>query len=496
MSEHWTHLVEELTARRSAGEAMGGPDRLARRHGAGRLDARAKVANLLDDGSFVEIGVLAGAGDAAPADAFIAGHGTIGGRPVLVGVEDGTVLGGSIGHAGSSKRERIARLARQDRVPLVMVLDGAGHRATNALHRTRPAPGDLGAIADLSGLVPVITAVTGPSAGHGVLAAALADVVVMVAGSSQMFAAGPPLVKAATGVDIDKEALGGVAVHQASGMAQLAVPTDTDALEAVKVLLGYLPSSSYGWPPRAPAIGPGDGELAAIIPTEMRRPYDGRDVVRAVADAGSVLELQAGWGGALLTCLARLDGEAVAILASQPLVGAGAIDADAADKAARFIAWTGSFHLPLVVLADTPGVMPGLESERAGILRASAGMYAAQRRHPGPKIHVTLRKAFGFGSSVMAHNSFDNQAAVFALPTATVGAMPASGAASASKADADTSAALAGQELTGVWKQADSLSYDDVIEPGEVRDRLVATLRRAVAQRADAPAAPVARVGH
>ncbi|MEO6122307.1 MAG: carboxyl transferase domain-containing protein [Ilumatobacteraceae bacterium] len=495
MTDEWAASIADLEQRRRVAEAMGGEQRLARREADGRLDARAKIAALVDEGSFAEIGMLAGSGAGAAADAFVAGHATVRGRPIMIGVEDATVLGGSIGHPGASKRERIARLALQDRIPLVMVLDGAGHRATNSLHGNRPAPGDLGAIADLAGIVPVIAAVTGASAGHGVLAAALADVVVMVDGTSQMFAAGPPLVKAATGVEIDKESLGGAAVHAGSGLAQIVVADDAAAMVMVRLLLGCLPSSADSWPIEYDASPPANGDLATIIPTNLRQPYDGRDVVDAIVDMGSVLELQPEWGSGLLTCLARLDGIPIAVVASQPLVGAGAIDAPAAAKAARFIDWTGSFHLPLLFLADTPGVLPGLASERAGILRAAGAMYAAQRRHPGPKLHVTLRKAFGFGSSVMAHNPFDHQTAVFALPTATVGAMPASGAASASHADAATTDALGASQLSGVWRMADGLTYDDVIAPIEVRDRLIAALRRSIARRDTTPAAPIPRFG-
>jgi acetyl-CoA carboxylase carboxyltransferase component len=492
----WDDAQAELDRRRAVADAMGGEERLARRVAVGRMNARERIDALLDDGSFVEIGRLAGVGEDAAADAFVCGHGLIDERPVMVGAEDATVLGGSIGLAGTSKRERIARLAGQERVPLVILLDGAGHRATNALSRHTPSPTDLEAMADLSGVVPVVTAVLGPSAGHGALAAALADVVVMVDGSSQLFAAGPPIVKVATGEDVDKETLGGAHVHAASGLAHLVEADDAAALGAVRDVLGHLPTNAWSRPGSSAVVAEPATPLADVVPTDLRRPYDGRRAVEAVVDAGSMLELQAAWGGALITCLARLGGVPVAVLASQPQVFAGSIDTSAAEKAARFVEWTGAFHLPLVVLADTPGILPGSASERAGVLRSAARLYAAQHRTQVPKLHVTLRKAIGFGSSVLGQNPFDHQTVTLALPINTVGAMPARGAAESAGADAETSAALAATEVSGPWRLADTLSYDEVVAPHEVRPRLISALRLALAGRSAAAVTPVSRIGH
>ena len=210
--QDWQPLLDELTARRTRARAMGGAAKLAARRTPSRLDARARVAELCDTGSFRELGLLAGL-DGAPADGFVAGSGTIQGRPVLVGAEDVTVAGGSIGVAGATKRARLCQLARQHGTPLVLILEGAGHRATNALTPQRPAPNDLQAMVDLAGVVPVVVVVAGPSAGHSALAAPLADHVIMVEGSGCLFSAGPPLVAAATGERIDKQQLGGVATH-------------------------------------------------------------------------------------------------------------------------------------------------------------------------------------------------------------------------------------------------------------------------------------------
>ena len=358
---------------------MGGPEKLDKVRRQGRLDARARIAALLDGGTFTELGLLAGSAD-VPADAFVAGSGTIDGRPVLVGAEDFTVAGGSIGVAAATKRARLAELARRELCPLVLFLEGAGHRATNQLVAHRPAPNDLQAMVELAGLVPTAAVVTGPSAGHGALAAPLSDLTVMVRGDAALFTAGPPLVKAAIGEVIDKEQLGGADVHAGtSGIAQLAVDDQREAVTAVRRWLGLLPSSAWQRPPVvADAPGPRLLErMLDIVPPTDRQPYDMRLVVEELVDPESYLELSPDHGRSLLTGLARMQGQPVAVVANQPSVLAGAIDVAAAEKGARFVERTTAFHLPLLQLADNPGVLAGSASERAGILRAGARFFAA-----------------------------------------------------------------------------------------------------------------------
>lgn len=494
----WAGLLAELQQRRTAARAMGGPERLARHRARGRGDARARVTTLLDPGSFIEMGTLAGDGD-HPADALIAGTGRIDGRPVLIGAEDFTVAGGSIGIAGATKRHRLAQLALQERCPLILCVEGAGHRATNALAAPRPAPNDLQALADLAGLVPTIALVTGPSAGHGALAAPLADLTVMVGADAALFTAGPPLVAASTGEQATKAELGGPAVHAAvSGIAQATAPDDAAAAALVRRYLSYLPSSAWARTPRTGGVDTGPrpvDRLLDLIPPNPRRPYDMTTVLEEVCDAGSVLALAPDHGRSIITALARLGGHAVAIVANQPAVGAGAIDVDAAEKAARFIDRAAAFHLPLVQLADNPGVLAGSASERAGILRASARMFAAGHRAQVPKLHVTMRKAFGFGSSVMGQNAFGGQTVSLALPGAILGGIPAAVGARTAGHDASTAAALVDGEAAGPWRLAGTATYDEVISPVELRDGLLAALDLAAA-RLTGPAAPARRAGY
>jgi acetyl-CoA carboxylase carboxyltransferase component len=351
------------------------------------------------------------------------------------------------------------------------LLDGAGHRITNTFERARPAPTDLAALTALRGVVPSVAVVHGASAGHGALCAPLCDVVIMVEGQGQLFTAGPPLVAAATGEVVDKETLGGSEVHLASGVAHLGAADDGDALALVRRWLAALHDASSQ-----------DGarrvdELLTLIPANQRRGYDIRPVAAAVFDRGSVLELSDRYGTGMITALARLDGRAVAVVANQPAVRAGAIDVPGADKATRFIEFASRHRLPLVLMADNPGVLPGVVAERAGALRAAADLFATMQRHDGPKLHVTLRKAYGFGSSVMGHNPFSGQTVTLALPGATVGAMPAQGGSDAAHVDDGTRTELAAHEADGPWRQADMLSYDDVVHPGELRNALVDALR-------------------
>lgn len=436
------------------------------------MTAIERVLFLLDPGTFREIGTFAGLAIESPRDALVAGHGLIDGRPVLVGAEDATVQGGSIGSAGMSKRARLAVLAAQEHVPLVMLLDGAGHRVSSTPDRMRPAPTDLALLADLSGVVPTISVVHGASAGHGALTAPLSDFVIMVEGQGQLFVAGPPLVAAATGEQIDKESLGGSDVHLASGVAHFGAADDASALMLVREL--------FALDVRADASEPAvSTSLTELIPANQRSPYDMVRVLDALFDADSILVVQPRFGPSVLTAFARLDGQTVAVVANQPIVRGGALDAESAQKAARFIDIAAARRFPLVLLADNPGVLPGAAAERAGALRHAAAMFVSQHRHPGPKLHVTLRKAYGFGSSMMGQNPYSRQTVTIALPDATVGAMPARGGADAIGADDPTRRRLAELEQGGPWRQADTLSYDEVVHPDDLRQMLIDSLRLA-----------------
>jgi acetyl-CoA carboxylase carboxyltransferase component len=471
----WHGILGEFERRRAFSRSMGGAERIAKHLAAGKLDARQRVALLFDPGTFVEIGAFAaglteGGDSPAPADGLVAGFGLIEGRPVLAGAEDFTVQAGSIGDAGADKRHRLTELAAQERVPLVFILEGAGHRLTNT-HAGR-SPNDLQGLADLSGKVPMVCLVMGPSAGHGALTAPLSDFVVMTEAGS-LFTAGPPLVKAAIGETVTKEQLGGPQVHVAvSGVAHNLAADDAAAIAMARRYLSYFPLNAWQ---AAARLDGSDAEprrldeILSIIDPDPRVPF----AMRRVVDDGSLFEVQPAFGASLIAALGRIGGHSVAIVANDPSVRAGAVDSDAADKAAHFLDVAGAFHLPVVFLADTPGVMPGMAAEKSGVLRHAARMFVAQHRLKSPKLHVTLRKAFGFGSSIMAMNPFDNQTVSLAFPAVSLGAMPAASGAAAAKLDPAARAKAEAEQAGGAYHIADKMGFDDVIDPRDLRDALI-----------------------
>jgi acetyl-CoA carboxylase carboxyltransferase component len=287
-------------------------------------------------------------------------------------------------------------------------------------------------------------------------------------------------------------------VALASGLIHNVADDDAGALDLVRGYLRYFPTSAWSYPPHV--AGGDDGpravpEILDIVPRNGRRIYDMRKVLDVVFDAGSCFEVQPGFGRPVITALCRLGGHPVAVIANQPLVLAGSIDADGADKAAHFISVADSFHLPLVFLSDNPGVLPGSKSEQQAILRKGARMYAAQTLATSPKFEVTLRKAYGFGSMVMGMIPFDGQSAVFAFPGVTMGAMGAAAMSRARGSDEDEAAMLRRHEVEASFRTAKSFGVDELIDPRELRNVLLHSLERALYRR-QAPAEPVARIGN
>ncbi len=491
--QDWQETLEDLERRRQHALAMGGPERVAKHRDKGKLDARARVERLLDPGTFRELGTLVG-GEVA-ADAIVAGSGCINGSPVMVGAEDFTTLAGTIAPGSNSKRYRIAELAVRNKVPLVMLLEGAGFRPTGGHYGRTPT--DLLAQARCSGRVPTVAAVLGPSAGHGALVAPVCDFRIM-SRQGAIFTAGPPVVKESTGEEISKEDLGGPDVAVPSGVVHNVAEDDDAVLDDIRRYLSYFPPSAWSYPSSLPAdetTAPrATPELLNIVSRDNRRGYDMRAVLDVVFDRPDWFEVQPTFGRAIICALAHLGGHPVAVVANQPKVLAGSIDADAADKAAHFISVADSFHLPIVFLADNPGMLPGSQSEHSGVLRSGARMFAAQTAATTLKLHVTLRKAYGFGSMVMSLLGFDDQVATFAYPGATMGAMSAAALSRASHAAEDFEAKLRKMELEASYRSAQHLGFDELIDPRETRNALLVSLQRGIYSR-QATAEPVCRIG-
>lgn len=487
----WKETLEDLARRREHTHGMGGPERLAKHHGKGKLDARARIARLLDPDTFQEFGTLVG-GDIA-ADGLVAGSGRIDGTPVMVGAEDFTTLAGSIGPGGNAKRYRLAELALRNKIPLVMLLEGAGFRPSGEHYGRTPT--DLIAQARCSGKVPTVSAILGPSAGHGALVAPVCDFSIM-SQQGAIFTAGPPVVKESTGEDISKEDLGGPNVALASGVIHNHAEDDEAVIDDIRRYLSYFPSSAWSYPPTRLADDTADPrltpEILDIVSRDNRQIYDMRAVIDEIFDRPDWFEVQPKFGRAIVCALAHLGGYPVAVVANQPQVMAGSIDADAADKAAHFITVADSFHLPIVFLADNPGMLPGSRSERSGVLRSGARMFAAQTAATTLKLHVTLRKAFGFGSMVMSLLGFDDQVATFAYPGATMGAMGAAALSAATHAGEDYTEVLKRMELEASFRSAGHLGFDELISPEETRNALLVTLQHGIFSRQEV-AEPVSR---
>lgn len=487
----WKETLEDLARRREHAHGMGGPERLAKHHGKGKLDARARIARLLDPDTFQEFGTLVG-GDIA-ADGLVAGSGRIDGTPVMVGAEDFTTLAGSIGPGGNAKRYRLAELALRNKIPLVMLLEGAGFRPSGEHYGRTPT--DLIAQARCSGKVPTVSAILGPSAGHGALVAPVCDFSIM-SQQGAIFTAGPPVVKESTGEDISKEDLGGPNVALASGVIHNYAEDDEAVIDDIRRYLSYFPSSAWSYPPTRLADDTADPrltpEILDIVSRDNRQIYDMRAVIDEIFDRPDWFEVQPKFGRAIVCALAHLGGYPVAVVANQPQVMAGSIDADAADKAAHFITVADSFHLPIVFLADNPGMLPGSRSERSGVLRSGARMFAAQTAATTLKLHVTLRKAFGFGSMVMSLLGFDDQVATFAYPGATMGAMGAAALSAATHAGEDYTEVLKRMELEASFRSAGHLGFDELISPEETRNALLVTLQHGIFSRQEV-AEPVSR---
>ncbi len=454
-----------------------------------KLPVRERLGLLLDEGSFVEDGLLASALDEGlPADAVIVGSGTVAGRPVGVVASDPTVKAGSWGRRTVEKQIRLLERADRDLLPVFYLVDSAGGRLTDQLgfHAgPRGAARIFHLQVRLSGRVPQICCLFGPSAAGGAYMPAFCDWVGMVDGNASMFLASPRIAKKAIGEDVTLEEMGGAGMHTSvSGMGDQLCADDAEAIAAAQQLFAYLPSSWQDKPPAAPPLAAASEDWEGVIPANHRAGYDVRGVVERVADAGSFFEVKARWAPELVTGFARVEGRAVGIVANQPAVRSGAIQVDSADKAARFISLCDAFNAPLLFLCDIPGFMIGSAVERQGIIRHGAKMVAAMSSAEVPRFCVVLRKAFAAGYYAMSSPGFEPRATI-ALEGAQIGAMAGAAAIHAAHANkveaiadpAEREAFVAERvaayepELEAM-RLASELLIDTVIPPTQLREEL------------------------
>src|SRR5947209_7444307 len=433
-------LADDLAQRREQIRQGGGPERIARQHEQGKLTARERIALLVDEGTFVELGMhgrphfsqRAMEGKEAPADGVITGYGKVDGRLVAVCAYDFTVMAGSMGMTGELKVTRLRELALTKRIPFIWLLDSAGARIQEAVGSLFAGSGHLFREEVVnSGVIPQIAALMGPCAAGTAYIPGLADFVPMVKGRGSMALAGPHLVRAAVGEDVTQEELGGSRVHcRKSGVGDLEVDSDEACIAAIKEYLSYFPSHCEQPAPVQPTADPverGDDELLDVLPESNRKPYDMYEVIRRIVDDGRYFDLKPQWAKTIITCLAHFGGQSAGIVANQPRQLGGILDNDSADKAARFINLCNAYGLPLVYLMDVPGFMVGTKVEEAGIIRHGAKMLYATANATVPKVTVVLRKAYGAGYYVMCGRAYEPDLIV-AWPSAEISVMGAEGA--------------------------------------------------------------------
>jgi acetyl-CoA carboxylase carboxyltransferase component len=471
---------------------MGGPERIEYARAAGRQTVRERIDQLLDAGTFEEIGLLAGfskyEGDElssfTPAN-IVTGYGRIDGRRVVVCGDDFTIRGGASDAAIHGKQVYAERMANELRLPIVRLVDGTGGggsvKSYHDVGRTYvPANPGWDLVVDNLGKMPVVAACLGPVAGLGAARVVSAHFSVMVRGTSQLFVAGPPVVAAGMRQQVDKEELGGWEIQWRSGAVDNVADTEAEALAQCRRFLSYLPASAWELPPVCAAEDDparAEAELRQVVPRSRRRPYDMRRIVELVCDRGSVFELGAGYGRSVITALGRLAGRPVAIVASDPKVYGGGLTADASDKLARFCDFADTFHLPVVNFVDQPGFVIGVEAEKAGTIRRGARALAAVYQASVPWASVIVRKVFGVAGA--AHGNAQALNFRFAWPSGDWGSLPLEGGIEAAyrrelavspDPEARKAEILAELEaLRSPFRTAEGFNIERIVDPADTR---------------------------
>jgi acetyl-CoA carboxylase carboxyltransferase component len=502
-------LADDLRARRQQIKLGGGEAKIAAQHAAEKLTARERLALLIDDGTFVELGMhgqphfsqRAMDGKDAPADGVITGYGKVNGRLTAVAAYDFTVMAGSMGMTGELKVTRLRELALTKRIPLVWLLDSAGARIQEAVGSLFAGTGHLfREEVVMSGVIPQVAALMGPCAAGTAYIPGLADFVPMVKGRGSMALAGPHLVRAAVGEDVTQEELGGSRVHcRKSGVGDLEVADDADCITQIKRYLGFFPSNCGQAPPVAQCTDPvdrADDALLDVLPESNRKPYDMYEVIQRIVDDGDYFDLKPQFARTIITCLARFGGRPAGIVANQPKQLGGILANDSADKAARFINLCNAYGIPLVYLMDVPGFMVGTKVEEAGIIRHGAKMLYATANATVPKITVVLRKAYGAGYYVMCGRAYEPDLIV-AWPSAEISVMGAEGAVEivfrkqvqeAEDPDAMRAELIANyRKIIDVYVAAGNDMIDDVIDPRETRATICRGLEMAASKKVERP---------
>src|SRR5580698_9929163 len=436
----WQPELDDVRRRRDLAERMGGPDKIRRQHEAGRLTVRERLAALLDEGSFHEIGALAGMAvydgegelaDFRPAN-FVLGTGRIDGRKVVVGGDDFTIRGGASDAAIAGKQIYSEQLANELRLPVIRLVEGTGGGGSvRSLEQSGytyvPVNPGWDYVVDNLSCVPVVAAGLGPVAGLGAARLCAAHLSILVEGTAQLFVAGPPVVKSGVGELVDKEQLGGSRVHARNGAVDLIAASEVEAFTLIRRFLSYLPPSVYELPPVVAGQDPAGrraAELLDAVPRDRRKPYRIRPILAAVFDAGSVMEVQR-YGGSIVTALARLDGHPVGVVAGDPYMAGGCLTVEGAEAVTRLADLCSTFHLPIVTLTDQPGLLIGTRAEQRATIRHGVRAISAVYRSTVPGAEVIVRRVFGVGGAGMTNRH--RLIRRWAWPSADWGSLPVEG---------------------------------------------------------------------
>ncbi|MEW5786093.1 MAG: acyl-CoA carboxylase subunit beta [Bacillota bacterium] len=500
--------LKHLEERRRRTLAGGGDRRVADQHAKGKLTARERIALLLDEGSFMELGALVQTdfGDASdlelknPGEGVVTGYGTVDGRRVYIFAQDFTVAGGSLGEMHAAKICRVLDLAGQNGAPVIGLNDSGGARIQEGVYALNGYGSIFYRNTVYSGVVPQISVIMGPCAGGAVYSPALTDFIFMVNQTGNMFITGPQVIKAVTGESVSAEELGGAATHnQTSGVAHFYSEGEEDCFQQIRTLLSFLPANNVDDPPyvesREPALDP--AELLSIIPDNPNKSYDVRDVIRRVTDSSALFEVHQGYAQNAVVGFARLGGRAIGVIANQPQVKAGCLDINSSDKIARFVRFCDAFNLPLVTFVDVPGYLPGVEQEWGGVIRHGAKILYAYSEATVPQISIILRKAYGGAYIAMNSRSLGADLCL-AWPTAEIAVMGPEGAVNIvnrRELDAAEDKQKMREELVRQYRDRYANPYiaaaqgwiDEVIDPRQTRGHLLAGLAALESKREQRP---------
>ena len=500
--------LEDLRTRKSEALAAGPERAVKRQHDKGKLLARERLDYLLDAGSFHELDMLArhrahdaGLDDRPYTDGVITGWGTIDGRKVFVFAQDFTVMGGALGEVFAEKLHKVMDLAVSVGAPMIGLNDGAGARIQEGVVSLDGYGGIFYRNVQASGVIPQISVILGPCAGGAVYSPAMTDFIFMVREKSHMFITGPDVVKTVTGEAVTLEDLGGATSHSTkSGVATFVGADEHDVLDEVKALLSFLPSNNLERPPTYKSADDPDRACTALdtlLPESPNVPYDMKDVITEVVDDGDFLEYHASWARSIVCGFARVDGRSVGVVGNQPMVLAGVLDIESAEKAARFVRTCDAFNIPLVTFVDVPGFLPGVDQEHGGIIRHGAKLLYAYCEAAVPRISIITRKAYGGAYVVMDSKGVGSDLS-FAWPSAEIAVMGPQGAVEIiyrrELADAADPTARRDelvddytQRLANPYIAAERGFVDEVIEPSQTRRKIVAGLKMLESKREEIP---------